>query len=133
MTPKDDTIPPTLRAVRSPPRPAPRRSLTPPTLRAADVHRLEVVHERLCFALRAADDIHQLRRYVIELAADVEAVMTTDRGSWLADGFRIGDTVPFSYGVPESVAAESAPSTPTDSDLADEYGPGGSLWYAART
>lgn len=135
---------PTLRAVRVPPRPErrtampspgapPRRSLTPPTLRTADVHRLSVVLERLRFALRSAETLGQLRTYVVELAADVESVVTDDRA---APTLRVSevapDTLPSPMAALTALAAESAPSTPYGSALAEEFGPGESEWYAAR-
>jgi hypothetical protein len=142
-----DTAPPTLRAVREPPRPNPckcipevtaighfptgrvalrvecprhgallrrfRRSLTPPTLRAADVHRLDVVRERLRFALRTADTLGELRKCVVELAANIEAAIGEDAA--------------------ETVRADSvAPNTPHGSKLGQEFGESGSLWTVAR-
>jgi len=122
---RPSSLPPPRRA------PAPRRSYTPPTLRTSDVQRLDVVLSRLQFALRTADTLNELRHYLVELAADVESVVSGDRA---APELRVSEVAPDTLPSPQAelAADDAAPSTPYGTDIAEEFGPGDSEWLVLR-
>lgn len=98
------------------------RSLSPAptTLPLADVRRLNAVRERLCHALRVADTLGALRAYVTELASDIEEVVDPT-----SPAVREDDASADTERAPVGTApwdSDTAPPTPRDSDLGEEYG-----------
>lgn len=101
------------------------RSVTPipTTLSFEDVADLAVIRHRLRHALRTAATLGELRSEVIALEDDIRAQLGTDHDSIAPDTVK-SNVDPWE--------GEQAPSTPTASELGQEYGEAGSLLNVCR-
>lgn len=98
------------------------RSLSPmpATLPLADVRRMNAIVGRLGLALRTSETLADLRRHCAALAADIQDGVIDPSGAEHA-----ADTAPDTTREPQSHRpwdGDSAPATPRDSALGEEYG-----------